>query len=223
MVAACLALALNSSTDGLVSLKGWKYDARFWKVNDGVVIGETHPSFEDKDKSELTHNTFFVSPFKVKDFELTCLYRITPLNKTGFANSGIQYRSQMFGTGPEGPQVRGYQADIDAQNQYTGSLYEEAGYRETLSGQGQQVVWTTQGKQVVKTWPVKDVLNKTEDWTSMHVVAKGNRVDHYVSGKLVTSLEDRHPKAGRAGIVAFQLHVGGPMRVEFREIRIRRF
>ena len=65
-------------------------------------------------------NTFLIwrggSP---ADFELDAEYRLTG------GNSGIQYRSS------ELPDIRwamkGYQADIDAEQQYTGQIYEERG------------------------------------------------------------------------------------------------
>lgn len=65
------------------------------------------------------------------DFELTLEVRIT---KAG--NSGINYRSEELKDIPYA--LKGYQADIDGANQYTGQNYEERG-RTTLAYHGQKV------------------------------------------------------------------------------------
>ena len=78
----------------------------------GALVGETTTSKQPQ------QNTFLIwrggSP---ADFELRLEYRLT-----GF-NSGIQYRSI------ELPDIKwamkGYQADMDGEQQYTGQIYEE--------------------------------------------------------------------------------------------------
>jgi len=68
----------------------------------------------------LKVNTFLVwRGGTVKDFELKAEFRLTPS-----ANSGIQYRSVIL---PEVSKwaMKGYQADVDGANAYTGMLYEE--------------------------------------------------------------------------------------------------
>jgi hypothetical protein len=98
------------------NLKGWDCDPDFWRVENGEIIGETTAGHQPK------QNIFCIwRDGKPADFELKLQYRLTGAN-TG--NSGIQYRSI------ERPDVakwvmQGYQADIDAQQQYTGQVYEE--------------------------------------------------------------------------------------------------
>ena len=67
-----------------------------------------------------------------RDFELKVEYRISS------TNSGIQIRSVQLPAGPDiGKWVmKGYQADIDAENQFTGQIYEERG-RGFLAMRGQ--------------------------------------------------------------------------------------
>ena len=98
------------------TLKGWDGDVAFWRVENGAITGETTA------EKPLKLNTFIVwSGGTTKDFELKLEYRITEVG-----NSGVQYRSVAL---PEvGPHVlKGYQADIDGRNMYTGMLYEERG------------------------------------------------------------------------------------------------
>jgi hypothetical protein len=113
------------------SLSGWDGDPNFWRVENGSIIGETA-----KDK-QPKQNTFLIwrggSP---SNFELKLAYRLT-----GF-NSGIQFRSI------ELPDIRwamkGYQADMDGEQMFTGQVYEERG-RGFLAMRG-QFTYIAEGK-----------------------------------------------------------------------------
>ena len=96
------------------TLNGWDGDPAYWRVENGAIAGETKPGASPK------QNTFLIWRGGAPgDFELQAEYRLTG------GNSGIQYRSA------ELPDLRwgmkGYQADIDAAQQYTGQIYEERG------------------------------------------------------------------------------------------------
>src|SRR4051794_35103628 len=96
------------------SLNGWDGDTNFWRVENGAIVGETTKEKQPK------QNTFIIwRGGNPANFELKAQYRLT-----GF-NSGVQYRSV------ELPDIKyamkGYQADIDGQQQYTGQIYEERG------------------------------------------------------------------------------------------------
>ncbi len=118
------------------TLNGWDGDPQVWRVEDGVIIGESTA------EKPIKVNTFLIWRVgQPKDFDLKVDYRI---NST---NSGIQYRSV------ELPDVgkwvlKGYQADIDFQNQYTGQLYEERG-RGFLAMRGQVTELQTGKKRVI--------------------------------------------------------------------------
>ena len=97
------------------SLAGWEGDAGFWKAEGGLLVGESTAA------KPLPANTFLIwTKAQPADFELKLDFRITA------GNTGVQYRSQRA---PDiGPYVlKGYQADIDFANQWTGQLYEERG------------------------------------------------------------------------------------------------
>ncbi len=100
------------------TLANWDCDPDFWRVEDSVMVGETKADHQPK------QNIFCIyKGSQPADFELRLQYRMTGA-QTG--NSGIQYRSE------ELPSVakwvlKGYQVDIDAQQRYTGQLYEERG------------------------------------------------------------------------------------------------
>src|SRR3954452_10406346 len=98
------------------TLKGWDGDPGFWRAEAGAIVGQTTP------ENKLTENTFIIwRGGEPGDFELKLEYRISA------TNSGIQIRSVRLPPGTEGSSkvtgnwvLKGYQADIDSNNQYTG-------------------------------------------------------------------------------------------------------
>jgi putative membrane-bound dehydrogenase-like protein len=108
-------------------------------------------------------------------------------------NSGIQFRSQ---TQPDG-HVKGYQADIGAG--WWGKLYEEL---------GRGLLWNHSGEKYVR----------VDDWNDYEIVAVGSRIRTYLNGRLCVDLDD--PAGARRGIIAWQLHSGGPMEVRFKDVRL---
>lgn len=81
-------------------LSGWLDKEEFWKVENGVIIGETTPDKPTKG------NTFLIwKGGEVKDFEFSCEIKFQG------NNSGVQYRSEAVGE-LEDCVLRGYQADL---------------------------------------------------------------------------------------------------------------
>src|ERR1700730_4901503 len=112
------------------TLNGWEGDSTYWKVENGYLVGEVTPA------TLLKANTFIIwKQGQPADFELKAEFRIT---KNG--NSGINYRSEMVENLPHA--LKGYQADIDGANRYTGQNYEER-VRTTLAYRGQIVMIPT--------------------------------------------------------------------------------
>ena len=218
------------SGDGFVTifdgktLNGWEGDTSIWKVVDGVITGMADSPLT------LKANTFLIwKNGRPADFELFTDYRIS---KSG--NSGIQYRSDTVTGVPFG--LRGYQADIDGENNYTGQNYEERG-RTTLAYRGQKVTIPTvkdavskgnawSAMQVVGSCGDKDSLKTKikDDWNECHLVIRGNLLQHYVNGILMSEVTDNdstHRKM--SGLLGMQIHAGHVMKVEYRNIRIKQF
>ena len=199
------------------SLKGWDGDPAFWRVEQGVIVGE---STRDR---RLTQNTFLIwRGGEPDDFDLKCEYRITA------TNSGIQFRSvQVPADAQTGRWVmKGYQADIDYANQFTGQIYEERG-RGFLAMRGQAVHVGEDGRpQVVGTLQrsadeLKAVIHR-DDWNQIHIVARGNVITQILNGAVTSIVVDDDPAGRRMnGLIGLQLHVGEPMRVEFRNIWLK--
>lgn len=204
-------------------LTGWEGNPKLWSVKDGAITGITPPSEKDPKKGAITHNTFLVNKdLTVKDFELRLSYRIVA------GNSGIQYRSKVMSQGDWGPIVGGYQADFEAGKTYSGILYEERG-RGILAKRGEKtVVKEGEGKAKVevtgslgKTDEIQAKINN-EDWNDYVVIAKGNHLQHFINGMQTVDVTDEGgEKAAKEGILALQIHVGPPMTVQFKNLRIK--
>jgi hypothetical protein len=214
------------------TLKGWEGDPVYWKAENGSIVGVITP------ETLLKRNTFIIyRDAKPSDFELKCEVNIT---KDG--NTGINYRSEELL--PDLPfALKGYQADIDGAIRYTGQNYEERG-RTTLGYRGEIVNVNEQTDPEIKNnlraysarnaWLARKVTGslgnsdslktkiKSEDWNEIHLIVKGNRLLHYVNGVLMSDVTDLDKVNGKSeGWLGVQVHVGPPMKVEYRNIRIK--
>jgi hypothetical protein len=203
-------------------LAGWDGDPRLWSVRDGVIHGETTPDNVAKG------NTFLIwQGGSVRDFELRLSFRCNATN-----NSGIQYRSKRITDATASNQwvVRGYQHEIRNENTFpdvSGFIYDEgggAGGRQRICAVGERATWEPDGKKVLGPLIDQDEftkLMKLDDWNDVVVIAEGNRVRHYLNGRLILDFTDNAPSiALREGSLALQLHGGAPMWVEYRNIRL---
>jgi LEA14-like dessication related protein len=63
---------------------------------------------------------------------------------------------------------------------------------------------------------------KAEDWNEIRLVVKGNRLQHYVNGILMSDVTDNDTVNGKSkGLLGVQVHVGPPMKVQYRNIKIK--
>lgn len=221
-----LALALlayhiaNAEGDGFTelfdgkTLADWDGDPVYWRVKDGAIFGEVTPA------TLLKRNSFLIwKGGTVGDFELLVEYRVSEKG-----NSGINYRSV------ETPELKwsltGYQADIDGGDRWTGQNYEERG-RTFLAYRGQAVVLKPDAKPELVT-QIGDAAElqkavKKGDWNTYRIVAEGNVMQHFVNGVLMGKVEDLDAgKRVAEGLLGVQVHVGPPMTIEYRSIRLKK-
>ena len=107
-------------------------------------------------------------------------------------NSGIQFRSANI----EGGEMKGPQADIG--KTWWGKLYEESGRGLLVKEGGEKFV-------------------KENDWNEYVVEAVGPTVKLWINGEKVADYTDE--KLSKSGLIAFQVHAGGPMEVRFKDIK----
>jgi hypothetical protein len=193
------------------SLEGWEGKPEFWSVQDGVIIGQTTAEKPTKG------NTFLIwRQGTVDDFELEWKYRITG------GNSGIQYRSKDLGDSVVG----GYQGDFEAGPKFSGIMYEEKG-RGILALRGERVTIAadgtkTMGEPIGKTEDLQQKI-KQGDWNDYKIVARGPKLQHFINGQLMSETVDEEvSKRAAEGILALQLHAGPPMKIEVKDIRLKR-
>ena len=210
------------------TMKNWDGDPAIWKAEGNVLVGTT------TEANPLKENTFVIwRGGEPGDFELKVEYRMSA------TNSGIQFRSAHLPQGtpaatPDNPDakiagkwvLKGYQADIDFANQFTGMIYEERG-RGFLMQRGQAIeigpdgVSRQIGNLEMNAGELKTLI-KPGDWNTVHLIARGNTIVNIVNGHVTAFIVDDDAK-GRAlkGLLGFQIHVGPPMKIEFRNIFLK--
>jgi hypothetical protein len=199
------------------SLDGWEGDPKYWRVENGALTGEITPD------TILKSNTFIIwRGGKPADFELKLEYRITERG-----NSGINYRSVVVPdsiTPANRFAMRGYQCDIDGQNRYTGQNYEEKG-RLFLAVRGQmtRVVGGRPPEIVSTIGDMQELASAiTQDWNAVHLIVRGNMLVHTINGRVMSIvIDDDVPNRPSAGLLGVQVHVGPPMKVEYRSLRLK--
>ncbi|MCA8996424.1 MAG: DUF1080 domain-containing protein, partial [Planctomycetaceae bacterium] len=108
-------------------------------------------------------------------------------------NSGIQFRSQPLQNG----EMRGYQADVG--QGWWGKLYEESARGLLVNNYAEKLI-------------------HPGEWNTYEIVAVGGRVQTFLNGKPAVDLNDS--AGARSGVIAVQLHSGGPMEVRFRNLKV---
>lgn len=197
------------------SLEGWDGNPDIWHVEDGAITGQTRA---DK---PLKVNSFLIwRRGEVDDFELRTEFRMFG------GNSGVQYRSW------EEPEtwgkwvIGGYQADMEAGPNYTGILYGER-YRGILALRGQKTVIgqdhkPTVAEQFADAAKLQSAI-KPGQWNTYRIVARGFHFIHEINGqKMVEVTDEDTAQRRRSGLLAFQVHVGPPMKVQFRNVLLKR-
>jgi putative heme-binding domain-containing protein len=188
-------------------LAGWSGDTRLWRVENGVLTGET-----DDAARKVAANTFLIwQGGEPADFELEYKARVT-----GDSNSGVQYRSKVVD--PATWSVGGYQMDLHPAPNYLGMLYEERG-RGIACESGQKVDLAATPE---VTGSLERPAAKLTDWNEFRIVARGDTLAHFVNGKQVAEIRDTDPaKRSLKGVIALQLHAGPAMKAEFKDLRLR--
>jgi Domain of Unknown Function (DUF1080) len=227
--------AAHPDKDGFVAifdgktLNNWRGDSTYWRVEDGCLVGVVTPA------TLVKRNTFIIWEGQMpENFEIKVEYKVSALG-----NSGINYRSEEIPGMPYA--LRGYQADLNGPNQYTGSNYEER-RRTTLASRGERTVIPPVANADSLSQHIKDNMwvpkivtgtlgdpetlkaaYKADDWNEYHIVVKGNHMMHYINGVLMSDVTDNDTVNRRfKGLMGVQVHVGPPMRIAYRNFRLKK-
>lgn len=203
------------------TLNGWDGDPKYWRVEDGALVGEV------TQETILQRNSFIIwRGGEPDDFELKVEYRVS-----GEGNSGLSYRNIQLADAAWS--LSGYQADIDGRfhekrtprQRYTGQMWEERG-RRFLALLGEIVQIDETGQPVVigslGSWEGLESAFKEEDWNEYHVIARGNVMTHIINGQVTSIVIDDDLKGRRMkGLIGVQVHTGPPQKIEYRNFRLK--
>ena len=129
-----------------------------------------------------------------KNFELTLEFK-----QGADGNSGVFFRSSIDGT-----KITGWQAEVAPEGSNTGGIYESY-------GRG----WLIQPD------PELDKFLKFGEWNTMRIRVVGELVETWLNGQKMIELKDE--KIGQAtGIIALQIHSGGGIKVQWRNLKIQK-
>ena len=163
------------------SLAGWEGDPKFWRVENGAIVGES------TEKNPCDHNTFLICrESRIADFDLRLKFRLTGNPQ---ANSGVQFRAQDLG----GFKVVGYQADIDNAGNYAGVLWDEDG-RGLLGPRGVQANYDRAGKRTDERFADEAAVAtayKPGEWNEYAITAAGEQLTLKLNGVTTTRVIDR--------------------------------
>jgi len=225
-----------SNHDGYVSLfdgtslKGWDGHPKFWRVEDGAIIGEST-------KQNPSGNTYLVyRDLKAKDFTLKFEMKVD-----GKGGSGFQYRSQtgipwlmpispvvISNAGPVNLDwmMTGPQADFWPSQIYTGQFYSENTPMRIISWRGQVVESFGASKKVLlgnigERKALGDLV-KTNDWNQYTVIARGGTFIHIVNGQLMAVLVDDDPSSSNNQPGLFGIELESIAKVYVKNIWVRK-
>jgi hypothetical protein len=204
------------------TLQGWDGPPEVWHVEDGNLVGESSPEHPSGTTNIIWRGgppANFILKLEMK------------LEGAG-ANGGIQYRSLVVPPSPAQQvkyprwNMKGYQADFDYNNKYTGQLYEQSSPRGIVAWRG-QVVETNQNRkpQLLATLGSSDELKsyiKIGDWNQYEVIADGNTLTHIINGHVMAILVDNDPIYSQSkGLIAFEIEGGGVVKISHRNVWLK--
>ena len=144
----------------------------------------------------LKQNQFLATEPSFGDFVLKLTFR---MRGSDSSNSGVQFRSVRV----PGTEMSGYQADV-GQN-FWGCLYDESRRNRVLVQASESAV-----KAVHK-----------DAWNQYVIDAKGDHIRLFLNGAQSVDYHEGDPSIARKGNAALQVHAGGPMMVEFKNIYVQ--
>ena len=173
-------------------LTGWEGNKELWFAENGEIVGKS---------GGIKKNEFLATTTRYSNFILK--YKFKMINTSGNANSGMQFRSERVANSTE---CYGYQADVG--QDYWGCLYDESRRKKVL----------------VK--PAKELMEKAvkrDDWNEYVITCDGDHITLELNGVKTVDYTETEPsdKVARDGILALQIHAGGPMEIHAKDILIK--
>jgi 3-keto-disaccharide hydrolase len=222
------------------TLEGWDANPSIWRVENGTLVGELTAS------NQVPGSFIIWSGGKLKNFELKMEHRITDAG-----DSGIYYRAEKHPTikwaisggyqDPiEGPNWRVEAEKRPGADEFNAAMERSSpGWTKTKrftggnhGGKRQFIALPGQITQLVD-GEVPRLIGTLDNstkidailgngWVESHIIAKNNVLIHITNGHLTAVvLDDDDKNRPMEGLVALHAHPGPPMKVEFRNIRLK--
>ncbi|HEY1950292.1 MAG TPA: DUF1080 domain-containing protein [Bryobacteraceae bacterium] len=220
----------TSLFDG-ASLKDWDGNPKFWRVEDGAIVGEST-------KQNPSGNSYLVyRGMEAKDFTLKFEIKVE-----GDGGSGFQYRSKTGVpwlaniadnvTANVGPvnlnwMMTGPQADFwPSSRDWSGQFYSENTPMRILAWRGQVVEGAgLSKKQLMGNIGDRQVLGglvKMNDWNQYTVIARGGTLMHILNGQLMAVMVDDDPASSNNQSGLFGIEIEATTRVSVRNIWVKK-
>ncbi len=214
-----------------VSLKGWDGNPKFWRVEDGAIVGESTPR-------NPSGNSYIVyRDLEAKDFTLKFEIKVE-----GSGGSGFQYRSKTGipwlaniadnVTANVGPvnlnwMMTGPQADFwPSSPNWTGQFYSENTPMRIQAWRGQVVEGAGFGtKRLMGDIGDRAALGglvKMNDWNEYTVIARGGTLIHILNGQLMAVMVDDDPESSNNQSGLFGVEIEATTKVSVRNIWVRK-
>jgi hypothetical protein len=213
-----------------VSLKGWDGNPKFWRVENGAIVGESTPANPSGNSYIVYRN------LEAKDFTLKFEIKIE-----GDGGSGIQYRSKTGlpwlrpipanVTANVGPvnlnwMMTGPQADFWPSRVYTGQFYSENTPMRILAWRGQVVEgFGEKSKKLIGTIGDRTALGalvRMNEWNQYIVIARGGTFLHIVNGQLMAVMIDDDPSSSNNQSGLFGIEIEATTKVSVRNIWVKK-
>ena len=198
-------------------LTDWAGNTNYWSVREGSITALSPPD-APKERHLLTWTKGGVG-----DFELHFAYRFRVYRGNKSPNGGVNYR--LTGT----TNFSCYQYDLVTNPRDNGSVNDDR-RRNRLAGFGDCVTATSSNKHdvVASLGDTNKLSNvKPEDWNKCVIIAKGDRVTHYLNGELVADVTDTSKsKRHLTGAIALELYTRNTNNcatfLQFNDLKLKR-
>lgn len=215
------------------SLKGWDGNSKFWRVEDGAIVGESTPT-------NPSGNTYLVyRGVEAHDFTLKLEIKIV-----GDGGSGIQYRSKTglpwtadispAVTANVGPvnlnwMMTGPQADFwptNGSDTFSGQFYMENDPMRIMAWRGEVVEGQGPGLRHlmgrIGDHGTLGALVKKNDWNQYTIIARGGTFIHILNGQLMSVMVDDDPKSLSNQSGYFGIEIEATTKVFVRNIWLKK-
>jgi hypothetical protein len=129
---------------------------------------------------------------KYKNFNLTLEFK-----QEANGNSGVFFRSSI-----EGVKISGWQVEVAPPKLHSGGIYESYGRGWLIQPKAEDEQWLKMG-----------------EWNTMRIQVKGDDVTTWLNGHEMIHLKDEKIGKGE-GFIALQIHDGGGIKVNWRNIEL---